>query len=158
MSWQPWGFQSALSSPGRAMGCCQQGRVCSKGAATLSSYFTTQGFHTALLDGKRSVSVSTPDTNGKWDCQPVARYVTAWKKMTLNRWKVLKRRWKWTTALPLSGLLESIQGTGYLCCGLACGSRLWLRMSWNWTSSRHLFLSPPCFLIDRNVINNCDNL
>lgn len=50
-------FQGALSSAGKAMGCCQQSQVCSKGAATLSSYFTTEGFlHIqVVLDGKRSV-------------------------------------------------------------------------------------------------------
>lgn len=44
------------------------------------------------LDGKRIVSVSTPDKNGKWDCQPVAWYVTAWKKMTQNQWKIFKKK------------------------------------------------------------------
>lgn len=44
--------------------------------------------------------------------ETVSQYVTAWKKMTLNVWKVLKRRWKWTTGLPQSGV-EPIQGTGF---------------------------------------------
>ncbi len=134
MFWQPWDFQSGLSSPGRAMGCCQQSRVCSKGAATLSSYFTTQGFHTALWEGKSCISVSTPDTNGKWVCQPVGWYVTAWKKMTLILWKVLKRRWKCTTALPECGLLKSIKWTEYFCRCSASGSCL-TKNEPHWTSS-----------------------
>lgn len=90
---------------------------------------------------KGSVTVSTPDTNGKWDCQPVAWCVTRWHWIW---WKVLKRKWKRTTnpSLKWSPRIY-LRNRKYalwfspICLG-------WLRISWNWMSSRHLFLSPPC--------------
>lgn len=157
MSWQPWGFQSGLSSPSRAMGCCQQSQVCSTGEATLSSSFTTQGFLTALLEAGKRVSVSTPDTNVKWDCQPVALCVTSWKKMTLNVWKVFKKKVEVNNWPSSKWCVESIQGTGYLCCGLACETGLWLRMRWNDFLTSSFPLSPmfPVFAINNQTKAKC---
>jgi len=50
--------------------------------------------HAALSDGKRSVSVSSPDTNGKRHGQPAAWCVTARKEDDTESVKRYKGRWK----------------------------------------------------------------